>query len=124
MSATFLKALTANSLAEGDVVFWSKGQWVEQFFDAEFFGDADSADSALASAKAQVRTVVDPYLIDVAEAGSGLAPVSYRERLRALGPTNELTHGKQAIGGAAIAALSAAAGAARSTGRLDLIRRK
>jgi sulfite reductase (NADPH) hemoprotein beta-component len=71
-----------------------------------------------------VRTVVDAYLIDVAEAGSGLAPVSYRERLRALGPTNELTHGKQAIGGAAIAALSAAAGAARSTGRLDLIRRK
>jgi hypothetical protein len=124
MSATFLKALTANLLADGDVVFWSKGQWVEQFADAELFGDIDTADAALATAKTQNRTVVDAYLIDVAEAGQGLAPVSYRERLRALGPTNELTHGKQAVGGAAIEALSAAAGAARSTGRLDLIRRK
>lgn len=124
MSAQFQKALTANSLTEGDVVFWAKGRWVEQFFDAELFNDEAAAEAALATAKVQVRTVIDPYLIDVVEAGSGLAPVSYRERLRALGPTNELTHGKQAIGGAAIAALSAAAGAARSTGRLDLIRRK
>ena len=124
MSATYQKALTAYLLAEGDVVFWAGDRWAEQFADAELFRDSEVAEAALAMAKAQVRTVVDAYLIDVAEAGSGLAPVSYRERLRALGPTNELTHGKQAIGGAAIAALSAAAGAARSTGRLDLIRRK
>ncbi len=124
MSATYQKALTANLLAEGDVVFWAGDHWAEQFAEAELFSDSEAAEAALAVAKAQVRTVVDAYLIDVAEAGSGLAPVSYRERLRALGPTNELTHGKQAVGGAAIAALSAAAGAARSTGRLDLIRRK
>ena len=124
MSATYQKALTANLLAEGDVVFWAGDRWAEQFADAELFSDSEAAEAALAVAKAQVRTVVDAYLIDVAEAGSGLAPVSYRERLRALGPTNELTHGKQTVGGAAIAALSAAAGAARSTGRLDLIRRK
>ena len=49
---------------------------------------------------------------------------SYRERLRALGPTNEPTHGKQAEGGAGIEAILAATGAARSTGRVDLIRRK
>ena len=106
------------------MVFWAKDHWAEQFAEAELFSDSEAAEAALAVAKAQVRVVVDAYLIDVAEAGSGLAPVSYRERLRALGPTNELTHGKQAVGGAAIAALSAAAGAARSTGRLDLIRRK
>jgi hypothetical protein len=73
MSAQFQKALTANSLAEGDVVFWAKGQWVEQFFDADLFGDEAAADAALATAKAQVRTVIDPYLIDVVEAESGLA---------------------------------------------------
>jgi hypothetical protein len=33
MSAEFLKALTANRLSEGDVVFWAKGQWVEQVGD-------------------------------------------------------------------------------------------
>ena len=124
MSAAYLKALTANRLVEGDVVFWSQGQWVEQFVDAELFTEEATAEAAASTAKTQTRKVVDAYLIDVTRTDAGVAPVSYRERLRALGPTNELGHGKQAIGGAAIAALSAASGAARSTGRLDLIRRK
>ena len=47
-----------------------------------------------------------------------------RERLRALGPTNHPQHGKQAEGGADIAALVAAEGAARSVGRVNLIKRK
>ncbi len=124
MSAEFLKALTANRLSEGDVVFWASGQWVEQFADAELFTEEAPAEAAVTLAKSQNRVVVDAYLIDVTGSDQGLAPVSYRERLRALGPTNELGHGKQALGGAAIAALQAASGAARSTGRLDLIRRK
>ena len=37
---------------------------------------------------------------------------------------DEPTHGKQAVGGEVIEALRHAAGAARSTGRVDLIRRK
>ncbi|MGH7012114.1 MAG: hypothetical protein ACREEX_14865, partial [Caulobacteraceae bacterium] len=53
----------------------------------------------------------------------GLAPVSYRERLRALGPSNRLDHGKQAKGGSEVEALSHAHGAARSRGRLGLIQR-
>lgn len=124
MSAEFLKALTANRLSEGDVVFWAKGQWVEQFAEAELFTEDAPAEAAAALAKAQTRIVVDAYLIDVTRTDQGVAPVSYRERLRALGPTNELGHGKQALGGAAISVLQAASGAARSTGRLDLIRRK
>jgi hypothetical protein len=124
MSGPYLKALTANRLVEGDVVFWSQGQWVEQFIDAELFTEEAPAEAATSAAKTQTRKVVDAYLIDVTRTEAGAAPVSYRERLRALGPTNELGHGKQAVGGAAIAALSAASGAARSTGRLDLIRRK
>ena len=45
------------------------------------------------------------------------------ERIRALGPTN-LFHGKQTEGGAVVEALLHAHGAARSNGRVDLIRRK
>ncbi|WGM39998.1 DUF2849 domain-containing protein [Caulobacter sp. NIBR1757] len=118
-----MKVLTANRLIDGEVVFWQAGQWVERFADADIF-DGDAGESAVAVAKSQPTVIVEPYLIDIAEGPAGLAPVSYRERIRALGPTNEPTHGKQAEGGAAIAALQAATGAARSTGRVDLIRRK
>ena len=119
-----MKALVANSLLTGDVVFWNKGRWVEQFADAELF-DGDTATAAEAEGKAQTGQVVDVYLIDLTQTPSGaLVPVSYRERIKALGPTNHPHHGKQAEGGEMIDVLAHAAGAARSSGRLDLIRRK
>lgn len=118
-----MRAITANRLIDGEVIFWSNGQWVERFADAQIF--EDDGDDALETARTQVTTVVEPYFIDVEEAPSGgLAPVSYRERLRALGPTNLPHHGKQAEGGPAIEALLAATGHSRSTGRVNLIRRK
>lgn len=119
-----MKVVTANRLLDGEVVFWKAGQWVERFADAELFADVEPGEAAVAVGKSQPTVIVEPYLIDVTESGSGLAPVSYRERIRALGPTNEPTHGKQAEGGEAIEALQHASGAARSSGRLDLIRRK
>jgi hypothetical protein len=125
-----MKAVTANRLADGEVVFWKAGAWVEGFGDAELFDESREAEveAAVATGKAQPTVIVDPYPIDLApvpgSVGGGLAPVSYRERIRALGPTNEPTHGKQAVGGEVIEALRHAAGAARSTGRVDLIRRK
>ena len=120
-----MKALTANRLADGEVVFWKRGVWVERFAEAELFADEVAADAAETRAKAQVTVLVEPYLIDVIDAdGAGPAPLSYRERLRALGPTNKLEHGKQAAGGADIERLAHARGSARSTGRVDLIRRK
>ena len=119
-----MKALTANRLFDGEVVFWRRGQWVEQFGDADLFADDDpSADAAEGHAKNQPTLVVEPYLIELVESAGRWAPLSYRERIRALGPTN-LNHGKQTEGGAAIAALMHAHGAARSTGRVVLIRRK
>ena len=119
-----MKALTANRLADGEVVFWAKGAWVERFAEAEIFADAPAAEAAEAIARAEVRLLVDPYLIDVIDAEGGPAPLSYRERLRALGPTNKPDHGKQAAGGEDIDRLVHAHGAARSTGRVNLIRRK
>ena len=119
-----MRALTANRLADGEVVFWNGGQWVEQFGDAELFAADDSAgEDAEAHAKTLITVVVEPYLIDLTQSEGLWAPVSYRERIRALGPSN-LNHGKQTAGGAAIAALLHAHGAARSTGRVDLIKRK
>jgi sulfite reductase (NADPH) hemoprotein beta-component len=119
-----MRALTGSRLEDGEAVFWKAGLWVERFADAELFDDAGAAEAAEALAKSQQTIVVDPYLIDVIPAGEGWAPLSYRERVRALGPTNHPQHGKQANGGADIAALVQASGASRSTGRLSLIRRK
>jgi sulfite reductase (NADPH) hemoprotein beta-component len=120
-----MKALTANRLIDGEVVFLGEAGWVERFGEAVIFDDASeaAAEAAEAHAKTLITRLVEPYLIDVEEAGGGLAPVSYRERLRALGPTNKPDHGKQAAGGADIAALAGAHGAARSKGRINLIRR-
>ena len=99
-----MKAITANRLADGEVVFWQAGRWVDRFADAELFADDAAADEAVGLA-AQPTVVVEPYLI-------------------ALGPTNHPQHGKQAEGGADIAALNAAHGAARSVGRVNLIKLK
>jgi hypothetical protein len=118
-----MKALTANRLIDGEVVFWRGGDWVERFADAELFDADAAAEAAEAHAKTQVTLLVEPYLIDVEAVEGGVAPVSYRERVRALGPTNKPEHGKQAEGGAAIDVLVHAHGAARSTGRLSLIKR-
>ena len=119
-----MKALTANRLIDGEVVFWQAGKWVESFGDADLFPDDDPAgEAAEAHGKNQPTVVVEPYLIDLVESEGLWAPVSYRERIRALGPSN-LPHGKQVEGGPAIAALLHAHGASRSKGRVDLIKRK
>jgi hypothetical protein len=119
-----MKALTANRLADGEVVFWNAGAWLERFDDAQVFAEDGPAEAAESRAQGQITLAVDPYLIEVEPVEGGLAPVSYRERLRALGPTNKLQHGKQALGGAAIDRLAAARGAPRSSGRVNLIKRK
>ena len=119
-----MKVLTGNRLTDGEVVFLANGAWSERFGEATAFDDDQAAEAAEAHAKSQITIVVDPYLIEVGEAEGGFAPVSYRERLRALGPTNKLEHGKQALGGADIERLVHAEGAARSKGRVALIKRK
>jgi hypothetical protein len=117
--------ITANRLLDGDVVFWAGGGWVEGLAEAERFGDASALETALQAAKRLVTTVIDPYAIDIVIEGGEPVPTSYRERIRALGPTTHLDHGKQAQGGAGVAAIAAHAGAGvRSSGRLGLIRRK
>src|SRR5258708_2304335 len=119
-----MRALTANRLIDGEVVFWTDGRWVERFSEAQLFDDDQAGEAAEAHAKTEVTTVVEPYLIDLIDAERVWAPLSYRERIRALGPPNHHDHGKQAEGGAVVEALLNAHGAARSTGRVNLIKRK
>ena len=119
-----MKALTANRLADGEVVFWADGRWVERFSQAELFDDDVRAEAAEAKGKGQPTVVVEPYLIEVVESDDGVAPLSYRERLRALGPTNTPQHGKQAEGGHDIEVLAHASSSGRSGGRVNLIKRK
>jgi len=119
-----MRALTANRLADGETVFWNNGRWVERFVEAQLFEAADEAEAAEAAAKSQQTVVVDPYLIDLVQSGDIWAPLSFRERIRCLGPSNHPQHGKQAQGGADIEALVHAEGAARSSGRVNLIKRK
>jgi hypothetical protein len=119
-----MRALTANRLADGETVFWNNGRWVERFVEAQLFEGQEEAETAEAAAKAALTVVVDPYLIDVMQADDIWAPVSFRERIRCLGPSNHPQHGKQAQGGHDIEALAHATGAARSSGRVNLIKRK
>ncbi len=120
-----LQAITASLLASGDVVFLSEGgDWVEALGDAALFSDEAALAPALDSAKAQVTTVVDAYPVEVRLQDDLPVPTSYRERVRALGPTIHPDMGKQALGGPVIEAIAAATGAARSTGRVALIRKK
>ena len=118
-----MRALTANRLIDGEVVFWSRGRWVERFGEAELFHETAAAEAAEGQAKSQPTVVVEPYLIEVAQTAEGAAPTAYRERLRALGPTNTPHHGKQAKGGHDVEVIAHASGAARSGGRFNLIKR-
>jgi hypothetical protein len=119
-----MRALTANRLIDGEVVFWTRGRWVERFGEAELFTEDAPAEDAEARGKAQSTLVVEPYLIDIVDTDEGPAPAAYRERLRALGPTNTPQHGKQAEGGADIAVLTHATVTARASGgRTKLIKR-
>ena len=119
-----MQALTANDLLTGEPVFGSPAGWVPRWADAQLFDAPEPAAAALLAAQAQATVVVDAYLIDCALEGEVAVPVSYRERVRALGPTIHPDMGKQAEGGAAVRALQAAHGSGRSTGRLSLIARK
>ena len=119
-----LAAITASDLRDGEAVFWAQGRWVRRFADAQLFEAAEPGQAALDLAKAQPTVVVEPYLIDLELDGGVAVPTSYRERVRALGPTVHPDMGKQAEGGAVIEALRAHAGGARSSGRLGLIRLK
>ena len=92
------KAVTANRLTDGSVVYLTDaGAWSEWLNEAALAGDEEGAERLLSRGRADAATrVVEPYLIDVVESDGLLAPLRYREVLRARGPSTHPHHGKQA----------------------------
>ena len=118
-----VQAITANRLDTGEVVFRAGDAWRPRLADADLYAAPEAAQAAVALAKAEPLVVIDPYLIDLrVEAGLPI-PQSYRERVRALGPSTHPDMGVQAEGGALVEAVRRASGGARSSGRLGLIRK-
>lgn len=94
-----LKAITANRLRDGTVVFLGpEGRWVESLDEAALFDGAE-ADAALADARERSdrdRFGVDVYAFELSVEDGRRRPVKTRERIRAFGPTVRADLGKQA----------------------------
>ena len=84
-----MQIVTANSLADGRVVFQTVLGWSHDIDQSELLDTAPMAEIALgrANADAADNRVVDPYLVDVTRAAGRTVPLRLRERIRAEGPT-------------------------------------
>ncbi len=84
-----LQVASANRLADGMVVFLDEaGQWTSRLDRAAVARDRRGAEILLERAKAEAASVVDPFLVAVAEEDDGaLTPLSLREKIRASGLT-------------------------------------
>ena len=92
--------VTANRLRDGEVVYLAAGgAWTEWLADSRVARSDEETAALLAIAEEAVRghIVVDAYAMAVTQANGEIAPLSQRERIRALGPTTRPDLGKQAI---------------------------
>lgn len=82
--------LLANRLTDGRVVFLAAdGAWVEDIAGGALVSDPAAAEQLLTAARqAEARNaIVEPYLIGVRQAAGRRQAVSWREAIRASGPT-------------------------------------
>ncbi len=89
---TTLKALTANRLDDGLVVYLTpEGGWSERLCEARLAQDDDAAAALEAEGgRAEAaQAVVAPYAIDLLREDGVLRPARYREIIRADGPSVE-----------------------------------
>lgn len=94
-----LQVLTAYRLLDGHVVYFGRdGAWTEWVEDSMVVDDEAAAKQLQAKGDAAVlaQEVFDPYLIGVARASGAPRPVTYREVLRADGPSVHPAFGYQA----------------------------
>ncbi len=84
------KMLIANRLTDGLVVFRTgDGNWVESITAGQLIDDETAAARLLEVSLTEEREniIIDPCLIDVSEINGRRIPDSYREEIRATGPT-------------------------------------
>jgi hypothetical protein len=86
-----LQIASANRLTDGVVVFLDDaGEWTPRLDRAALARDERGAEILLERAKAEAASVVDPFLVAVAEEDDGtVTPLSLREKIRASGLTFE-----------------------------------
>ena len=97
-----LKAITANRLQDGEVVYLApEGAWSERLQAAQLLDSPDQETAYLGVAQQSVlaRLVVEPYSIPVDRSGTIVVALSQRERIRAQGPTVHPAFGKRSHGG-------------------------
>lgn len=85
--------ITANRLRDGAVVFLAEdGRWSSTLQDGRVAHNAEAAQALVAAAEAAVQQaeIVGPYLVAVQEVAGRWVPLSYRERIRAEGPSLSL----------------------------------
>ena len=85
-----MKAVTANRLADGRVVYFGADQRWETNPDAALRLSSEEAEVALKRACADMLSVVGPYLIDLDEASKPFRPAGrkhVREMIRQTGPS-------------------------------------
>ena len=84
-----LSVASANRLTDGVVVFLDdSGEWTARLDRAAVARDKRSAEILLERAKTEAFSVVDPFLVAVAEDDDGaIEPISLREKIRAAGLT-------------------------------------
>jgi hypothetical protein len=96
------QALTANRLADGDVVFLTRaGEWSPWVDDAALAVEPDAAKALEARGRdAEAANIVTgAYLFDAERHDNRVRALHIRERIRTLGPTVRQDLGKQAAGG-------------------------
>lgn len=82
-----MKAVTANRLDDGKVVYLSdEDRWTPHLCAAARFAD-DDADPVLGAARARASEIADAYLVEVDADGALTGRAVIRETIRSAGPT-------------------------------------
>ncbi len=91
-----MKAVTANRLDDGAVVYLGDDdQWTPHLCAAARFDNADAA-PVLAAAKSRTAEITDAYLIEIDGEGAPAGRETLRETIRTSGPTVRPDLGLQA----------------------------
>jgi hypothetical protein len=99
------QVMTANRLRDGDVVFLTRsGVWDVRIDEAALALEPQAAKAleARAADDVQANLVTGHYLFDAERVNGKIRALHIRERIRTLGPTVRMDHGKQAEGTAGV----------------------
>ena len=93
-----MKAITANRLTDGKVVYWTEeASWSEALSAAARLND-ETASDALVRASADQLIVVGPYLMDLSADGAAPGGRKHvRETIRRTGPSAGTTQGGRLV---------------------------